>query len=308
MSTIPMYRQQSSYPFLTPPAEETMSYPPSMPLHQSTYSVLPPTPPDQQNMPYSLPMLPNPSSMSYTPRTPQVQGMFQSPFFTPPNQSSMPYSPPTPQAHGTLQQSFNMLSNQSGMLFSPPMARLQETLQSSPSMPEGHTVNMATLSPPPSIMQTVLPYRPQTQPSVPTMSQQRLALPTPNTTAVDQTAPMPKKRFNLIWAVCIPCDGTRIHQKMFEIFTDISTGRHFPMLKNWWPEKDRTAKPMVRSLIKRTLGFGICLMSVFLRYIMPFSKSVSVEVRLTLRICLEPFAICTRSSPSRRQLPPLYYC
>ena len=113
------------------------------------------------------------------------------------------------------------------------------------------------------------------------MTQQRLTLPTPYTTAVDQIAPMPKKRHILVWAVCIPCDGARIHQKMFEIIIDINTGRHLPMLKNWWPEEDQKAKPMVRSLIKRTLDFGICLMSLFLRYTMPVSKSLSMEVRLT---------------------------
>ena len=177
-----------------------------------------------------------------------------------------------------------MLSNQSGMLSSPPMAQLQGTFQYPPSMLEAHTVNMATLSPPPALMQTVLPYRPQMRPSLSAMSQQRLTLPTPNTIPVDQIAPMPKTRRKLVWAVCIPCDGARMHQKMFEIFADIDTGRHFPMLNNWWPEQDQKARPMVRSLIERTLDFGICLMSLFLRYEMPVSRSLSMKVRLTLRI------------------------
>ncbi|KAM0797856.1 hypothetical protein BDR22DRAFT_891903 [Usnea florida] len=251
-----------------------MSYPPSMQLHQSLNSVLPPTPPAQQDMPYSLPMLPNQSSMPYSPWTPQVHGTFQYPpsmlpyqmgmpyspqtpqlqgtlpyqSFMLPNQSSMPYSPPTPQANGALQYPSYMLSNQSGMLSSPPMAQLQGTFQYPSSMLEGHTVNMATLSPSPALMQTVLPYRPQTRPSLSATSQQRLTLPTPNTIPVDQIAPMPKTRRKLVWAVCIPCDGARMHQKMFEIIADIDTGRHVPMLKNWWPEQDRKARPMNLSL------------------------------------------------------------
>ena len=156
-------------------------------------------------------------------------------------------------------------------------------------------------------MQTVMQYQPQTQPGLSTMSQPLLTSPTPNTTAVNQIAPMPAKRHKSVWAVYIPCDGSRIQQKMCEISIDQNTGGHVPLLDNWLPKRDPAASVMVRSLFKCALDFGICRTSLFSKYIIPVSKSLSIEVRLIPRTCLEPVTARTRSLPSRRQLSPLHY-
>ncbi len=177
-----------------------------------------------------------------------------------PDQTTMSDLSLMQQGQSTIWQPSSMLPNQGTMSDVPPMQQDQSSLSCPPSMAgslsyplpllPGPSDQMAPFQPPPVPAQATTSYPPQMrqhQVAMPPMYQMPL-MPFTTPSAYSQTA---HQLDTQVMSLRIPGDGSPFELVILKIINEgglPGLPDHKPFLGEYWPERDPTSSPMVRTL------------------------------------------------------------